>query len=128
MIELFLLQSDLALDKLEYLTDLLALFKWIVGGMAAGMVGLAIFFKWFITRTVESQEKRFDQVMETANNWHDEAMVVLNAGNQRGIKEEATDKAWRKELRNHMKETKYSILNINNKLGIEDVKIDENED
>ena len=94
------------------------LFKWIVGGMAAGIIAVAVFLKWLITKMLAKTEDWFNQIMKRADIMHEEAMVVLKESNERGIAELAYRKAAEKETRSDLKEIKDDIKKINEKLGI----------
>lgn len=111
------------------------MFRYVVGGMAVGIISVCLFLKWIITRTLTTSEERFDkaleaseerfkEVLKTANDWHNEAMAVLKESNERGIADGAKRAAESKETRSDIKEIKYSILNINKTLGIKDVNKD----
>tara|TARA_Y100000593_G_C4224422_1_gene293655 strand:+ start:471 stop:809 length:339 start_codon:yes stop_codon:yes gene_type:complete len=96
-----------------------AIFKYIVGGMALGLIALAGFTKWIISIIITKFDEWLTKVLATLDSIQ-KSIVELNTI-------EATNKvseeAFRRELRLHMKETKYSIANINKKLNIDPVEM-----
>lgn len=103
MLDLFIAQADsLSADWV----------KWIVGGMAGAVIGLAYFVKWIITTILSKAEEGLKSTWTEAKDMHNGAMERFDKSLTIGIENKAT----LEEIKTDNKETKYAIQTLNTKV------------